>query len=77
MPGIDGIEAARQIRKESPATKVIALTVHEEDAYVGDALEAGVSAYIAKESALDSLSVAVRAVLKDDIYLSPSITRGE
>jgi CheY-like chemotaxis protein len=51
MPGLNGIEATRQIRAVSPATKVIALTMHAEKQFVTEMLKAGASAYVLKDSA--------------------------
>jgi DNA-binding NarL/FixJ family response regulator len=74
MPGLNGIEATRQIRAVSPATKVIALTMHAEKQFVTEMLKAGASAYVLKDSAFGELSTAISAVMRDQVFLSPHIT---
>jgi DNA-binding NarL/FixJ family response regulator len=75
MPGLNGIDAARAVRKESPHLRVILLTVHTEDAYVGEALRAGVSGYVLKKQASADLVRAIQEVSNGNTYLSPSISR--
>lgn len=73
LPDISGMELARQIRKQCPHVKVIALTVHEDRAYVHPVLEAGARGYLLKRSAADELLRAIRTVNQGDIYLDPTI----
>ena len=73
LPDISGMELARQIRRQCPHVKVIALTVHEDRAYVHPVLEAGARGYLLKRSAADELLRAIRAVNQGDIYLDPTI----
>lgn len=73
LPDISGMELARQIRRQCPHVKVIALTVHEDRAYVHPVLEAGAKGYLLKRSAADELLRAIRAVNRGDIYLDPTI----
>jgi DNA-binding NarL/FixJ family response regulator len=73
MPDLNGIEATRQIRAESPRSRVIALSTHSDRRYVLGMLEAGASAYLVKVSAYDELRQAVRAVAGGRMYLSPQI----
>ena len=73
LPDISGMELARQIRRQCPHVKVIALTVHEDRAYVHPVLEAGAKGYLLKRSAADELLRAIRAVDQGDIYLDPTI----
>jgi DNA-binding NarL/FixJ family response regulator len=73
LPDISGMELARQIRRQCPHVKVIALTVHEDRAYVHPVLEAGAKGYLLKRSAADELLRAIRAVNQGDIYLDPTI----
>jgi DNA-binding NarL/FixJ family response regulator len=73
MPGLNGIEATRQIKAEKPEVKVIALSMHAEKRFVAEMLNAGASAYLLKDSAFDELVRAIRAVLVNKIYLNPSI----
>ncbi len=63
MPGINGIEAARQITELCPGVKVIMLSVYEDAAFIDAALAAGAAAYVAKLRAFDELIPAVHGVL--------------
>jgi DNA-binding NarL/FixJ family response regulator len=73
MPDLNGIEATRQISVEAPRSKVLALSMHTESGFVLGILEAGASGYLLKDAAFEELSVAIKAVLKGQIYLSPAI----
>jgi two-component system NarL family response regulator len=74
MPDLNGVEATRQIKAESPAVKVIALSRHSDKRYVVRMLEAGASGYVLKSGAYDELRRAVEAVSRGEGYLSPRIT---
>lgn len=74
MPGLNGIEATRQVTTDAPATKVIALSMHSDKRFVVEMLKAGVSGYLLKDSASEELASAIRAVLSGTPYLSPKIT---
>ena len=74
MPGLNGIDATRQINTRFPETKVIALSIHSEKHYVHDILKAGASGYILKESVPEELVRGIRAVMGGEGYLSPAIT---
>lgn len=74
MPGMDGIEAANEIRRLLPTTKVVMLTASEEEDDVFEALKAGAGGYILKEGLVADLAQAVRVVAQDlGLLLSPSI----
>lgn len=75
MPNLNGIEATRQLKKISPEMKVLVLTVHDNEEYVHQILQAGASGYLLKESAVSDLVSAINAVKKGDIFLSPSISK--
>lgn len=75
MPNLNGIEATRQIKKINDKIKVLVLTVHDNEEYVHQILQAGASGYLLKESAVSDLISAISAVKKGDIFLSPSISR--
>jgi DNA-binding NarL/FixJ family response regulator len=75
MPILNGIDAAREIVKISPATKTILLTQYCEDQYVIEALRAGVVGYVLKAKALHDLLAAMSEVARGNLYLSPSISR--
>ena len=74
MPGLNGIEATRQITAEFPDVKVIALSIHFKRRYVADMLSAGATGYILKECLFDELVAAIKAVAAGGRYLSPRIT---
>lgn len=74
MPILNGLDAAREIQKCSPKTKIILLTRHDEDQYVTEALRAGVKAYVLKSQASNDLVHAIQQVSRGGVYLSPSIS---
>ena len=75
MPQLNGLEATRQILKALPATKVIMLSAHADDAYVEQASAAGSVGYVIKQASSHTLCEAIRAVQKGNTYFSPSIDR--
>jgi two-component system response regulator NreC len=75
MPNLNGIEATRQLKKVNSEMKVLVLTVHDNEEYVHQILQAGASGYLLKESAVSDLVSAINAVKKGDIFLSPSISK--
>ena len=74
MPRMDGTDVIETIKKQSPQTKIIALTVHREEEYVLSTLKAGADGYILKEASFPELIMAIRSVLKGKHYLSPEIS---
>lgn len=75
MHGMSGLEATRQIYTHTPATRVIILSMHESEEYVRAALKAGASGYILKRSTPDELRLAIQAVGRGGLYLSPMVSR--
>ena len=75
MPGINGLEAAAQIREAAPSVKVLILTVHETNQYVSQMLQVGAAGYVVKSVSSTDLVSAVRAVYQGNVYLYPSIAR--
>ena len=73
MPEMNGLDLARRIAAAGPETRVIALTLHEDRAYVQRMLDAGVRGYLLKRSAAEDLVRAVRAVAKGGLYLDPAV----
>lgn len=73
MPGLNGIEATRQIMSEAPTTRVICLSMHGERKFVGAMLRAGASGYVLKNDVTKELTEAIRRVLSGRTYLSPSL----
>ena len=74
MPLLSGAEATARVRRESPGVKVLALTVHEERAYLTQLLRAGASGYVLKRAAAGELVRAVRAVASGARYVDPAMT---
>ncbi|MFL5305019.1 MAG: response regulator [Polyangia bacterium] len=75
MPGLNGLEIAARATREFPATKVVILSMHGTPGHVAQALRAGVSGYVLKDAAADELPVLLRAVARDETYLSASISK--
>ena len=75
MPILNGLEAARHIRAILPSCKILFLTVHAESEYVREAFRAGGSGYLLKGSAAEELLEAIREVLRNNLYLTPLISR--
>ncbi len=71
MPGLNGIEVCRQVARRWPATKVLMLSMHANEAYVVEALRAGALGYALKDTAADDLVRAVRLIASGARYLSP------
>jgi two-component system, NarL family, response regulator NreC len=71
MPGLSSFEATRQIRKDRPETKVIYLTMYDDEDYLAECMEAGAQGYVLKDSPADQLLGAVRDVHNGGSYLSP------
>ncbi len=74
MPVLNGIDAAKEIQRQSPQTVVVLLTMHDEVAYALEALKSGVRGYVLKQQAATDLVGAIREVIQGSIYLSPSIS---
>jgi DNA-binding NarL/FixJ family response regulator len=74
MPVLNGIDAATAMQKQSPNTKLILLTMYEEEAYALAALRCGVRGIVLKSQAATDLINAIRDVVRGSIYLSPSIS---
>lgn len=74
LPGLSGIEATRQLRLISPRTRVLALTVHEDEAMLREMLRAGAYGYILKRADDSELIKAIRYVSQGDMYIYPSLT---
>ena len=74
MPRMTGMEAITEIKKRSPATKIVVLTVHKGEEYILSALKAGADGYVLKDAGHDELVTAVKNVLAGKRYLSPDIS---
>jgi DNA-binding NarL/FixJ family response regulator len=75
MPILNGIDAARRLRKLVPSARLIFVTMHSDSDYVAEAFRAGAMGYLLKRSAASELLTAVRAVLKGHHYVSPLVAR--
>ena len=73
MPELNGIVLSRRLAGEMPALRLLVLTLHEDRAYLNQALEAGVRGYVLKRSAVENLVQAIRAVLVGGLYIDPAI----
>jgi len=73
MPGLNGIEATRQVTAHHPRTRVVALSMNADRRYVHAMFEAGAWAYLVKSSASEELIRAIRAVAHDEKYVSPTV----
>jgi DNA-binding NarL/FixJ family response regulator len=76
MPQLNGLTAAREIKKAMPQVKLIFLTMHADTEYVKEARRAGASGYILKKSAASELINGIREVLKGRTYIAPEIAGG-
>ena len=75
MPLLNGIDAARQLKKQCPRAKLLFITMHGDRAYLKAAFKAGASGYLLKRSASDELLEAIQAVMKGQYYITPLMTR--
>ena len=75
LPDKTGIEATRDIKKKFPDVKIVALTIHEDEEYFFQMLDAGASGYVPKRAAPDELITAIRAVAAGEVYLYPSMAK--
>lgn len=71
IPRLHGLEVVRQVRKSSPGTRVIILSMHADEPYVMEALRNGASGYVLKDATATDLTQAVRTVVAGRRYLSP------
>jgi DNA-binding NarL/FixJ family response regulator len=70
MPGLGGLDIAREVQRHSPATKTVILSMYSNIAYVAESMKAGANAYIPKKSTAEELVTAIRAVMAGQIYIS-------
>jgi DNA-binding NarL/FixJ family response regulator len=74
MPDLNGIEATRQIAKECPKVKIIALSMHSSKNFIIEMFKAGASGYLLKDCEFDELVNAIRLVMTNKTYISPAIS---
>ncbi len=75
MKEMNGLEAAAHLAKECPAIRVIILSMHADQVYVRQALQAGATGYLLKGADVAELELALKAVTRGDTYLSPSVSK--
>jgi DNA-binding NarL/FixJ family response regulator len=75
MPKLSGIAVLHQVKGVSPATKVLLLSMYDNDEYVAEAVRAGAGGYLVKDAAVEELGLALEALERGDVYLSPAISR--
>ena len=75
MPNLGGLAALRQLNGSTPGTRVLLLSMHDDEAYVTEAIHAGAAGYLIKDCAVEELTLALHAVARGDCYLSPSVSR--
>jgi DNA-binding NarL/FixJ family response regulator len=71
MPGMNGLEAARRIRKSGSAARILFLTIHADSDYVEAAMQTGAVGYVLKSRAEQDLVAAIRLSMKGEVFISP------
>jgi two-component system response regulator NreC len=75
LPDITGIEATKRIKESFPKIAVVALTIHEDEQYFFEMLQAGATGYVPKRAAPDDLISAIRSASVDEIYIYPTLAK--
>lgn len=75
LPDMSGIEATRKIKELAPETAVVALTIHEDEEYFFNMLDAGASGYVPKRAAPEELLTAIRVSAEGEVYLYPALAK--
>ncbi len=75
MPGLNGLEAAAAATRDFPDSRIIILSAHSSEEYVGQALRAGAAGYLLKDAATVELELAIKAVARGETYLSPAVSK--
>nr|WP_321399122.1 response regulator transcription factor [uncultured Desulfobacter sp.] len=73
MPKMDGVSAIKEIKRQMPDSKIMALTIHDSDEFILECFDAGASGYCLKDSSQDELLKAIHVVLSGKTYISPGI----
>src|SRR5205085_844460 len=73
LPGVDGVAATRQIRRDSPESRIVIVTADDNPIYLRLAMEAGAAGYILKTAARDEILVALRKVLMGETAVDPEL----
>jgi len=75
MPNMNGLEATREITQRCPNTRVVILSMYDNEEYLREALRAGAAAYVLKRAAAKELVSAIQTVRQGESYLDPALTR--
>ena len=75
MPGLGGLEAARQMKRDLPDTRILFLTIHDSEEYFFQAVQAGADGYVTKASPAWEVLTAIRTVHQGDCYLNPGVAK--
>jgi two-component system response regulator NreC len=75
LPDISGIETTRRLKEKYPGVAVVVLTIHEDEQYFFETLQAGALGYVPKRAAPDDLIMAIRAAKANEIYIYPSLAK--
>ena len=75
MPGLNGLEATRQIRKHFPETKILILSAHSDEAYVEQVTELGAAGFLLKRTSAHDLATAIREVQKGNTFFDPAVSK--
>src|SRR5581483_854162 len=75
MPGLNGIDALPVLRKAVPEAKILVLTMHDDESYLRQTLRGGAAGYVLKKAVDSDLLSAVRAVMRGEVYVHPSLTK--
>jgi len=75
MPRLGGLTALPEIRRKAPQTRILVLTMHADEEYLRQCLKGGAAGYVLKEAADQELLLAIRAVMRGEVYIHPAMTR--
>jgi len=75
IPNLNGLQATSQILKAAPATKVLMLSAHSDELYIGAAVSSGAMGYLIKQTSADNVCHAIREVHKGHMFFSPTISK--
>jgi DNA-binding NarL/FixJ family response regulator len=75
MPGLNGLEAVNRMKNECPTARVIMLSVHAGEEYFRQALDSGAAGYLLKDADRMELELAIRTVMRGEIYLTPTVAK--
>jgi len=75
MPLLNGLQATCQILKAAPATKVLMLSAHNDEAYIVESVNSGAMGYLIKQTSADTVCTAIREIHKGNTFFSPSIPK--